>query len=149
MSTPAVTEDTVDAPRAAPRLWSPDLPSPPDPAAPIQPAPRRRKASAKAPAPSAPTPPGPPAAVSRYSPTIKELPEGERPRERLYASGPQALSTAELLAILIRVGNQERSAVSLGEHLLAHFGNMNCKVSAPMASAIPAPSRKNTSAPSF
>jgi len=39
--------------------------------------------------------------------------------------GPQALTTAELLAILIRVGNQERSAISLGEHLLAEFGSIN------------------------
>ena len=60
----------------------------------------------------------------RYSPTIKELPSDERPRERLYAYGPQALTTAELIAILIRVGNAERSAVSLGEHLLASFGNI-------------------------
>ncbi len=60
----------------------------------------------------------------RYSPTIKDLPSGERPRERLLAYGAQALSTAELIALLIRVGNHERSAVSLGEHLLAHFGNI-------------------------
>lgn len=60
----------------------------------------------------------------RYSPTIKDLPVGERPRERLLAYGAQALSTAELIALLIRVGNHERSAVSLGEHLLAHFGSI-------------------------
>ena len=60
----------------------------------------------------------------RYSPTIKELPADERPRERLAAYGASALTTAELLAILIRVGNAQRSAVSLGEHLLAHFGNI-------------------------
>ena len=64
-------------------------------------------------------------AASRYSPTIKELPHVDRPRERLTLHGPQALTTAELLAILIRVGNQERSAVSLGEHLLAEFGSIS------------------------
>ena len=62
---------------------------------------------------------------TRYSPTIKELPLTDRPRERLAIHGPQALTSAELLAILIRVGNQERSAVSLGEELLAQFGSVN------------------------
>ena len=36
--------------------------------------------------------------------TIKDWPEGERPRERLRRLGPQALATSELLAILLRVG---------------------------------------------
>ena len=62
--------------------------------------------------------------ATRYSPTIKDMPADERPRERLYAYGPQALTTAELIGILIRVGTHERSAVSLGEHLLAYFGNI-------------------------
>ena len=68
----------------------------------------------------------------RYSPTIKELPADERPRERLAAYGATALTTAELLAILIRVGNAQRSAVSLGEHLLAHFGNVKEVACAPV-----------------
>ena len=68
----------------------------------------------------------------RYSPTIKELPLDERPRERLAANGATALTTAELLAILIRVGNAQRSAVSLGEHLLAHFGNIKEIACAPV-----------------
>ncbi|MDQ2798797.1 MAG: DNA repair protein RadC [Armatimonadota bacterium] len=55
---------------------------------------------------------------------MKELPAEERPRERLHAYGAQALTTAELIAILIRTGNQERSAVSLGEFLLAEFGSI-------------------------
>jgi DNA repair protein RadC len=82
-----------------------------------------------------PTPEGVPAPETvrpRYSPTIKQLPPDERPRERLAAYGPQALTTAELLAILIRVGNAQRSAVSLGEHLLAHFGNVREVACAPV-----------------
>ncbi|MDQ2688001.1 MAG: DNA repair protein RadC [Armatimonadota bacterium] len=55
---------------------------------------------------------------------MKELPADQRPRERLYAAGAHALTTAELIAIIIRVGTHERSAVSLGELLLAHFGNI-------------------------
>ena len=42
-----------------------------------------------------------------------ELPEEERPRERLMARGPEALSTAELLAILLGTGRPGKSAVEL------------------------------------
>jgi len=52
--------------------------------------------------------------------TIKELPEGERPRERLWRHGPGALSTAELVAILLGTGNAatSQSALSLAQGLL-------------------------------
>lgn len=61
---------------------------------------------------------------TRYSPTIKEMPRDERPRERLYKYGEQVLSTAELVAIIIQSGTAERSSLSLAEHLLAHFGSI-------------------------
>ena len=41
-------------------------------------------------------------------PTIRELPNGQRPRERLRELGPQALNQAELLAILLRTGCKGR-----------------------------------------
>lgn len=50
--------------------------------------------------------------------TVKELPESERPREKLLDKGAQALSDAELLAILFRTGSREESAVRLAERLL-------------------------------
>lgn len=50
---------------------------------------------------------------------IKELPEEERPRERLMRLGPGALSNPELLAILIGSGTNDQSAVSLAKQLLA------------------------------
>ncbi|MDF2502215.1 MAG: repair protein RadC [Anaerosporomusa subterranea] len=50
--------------------------------------------------------------------TIKELPEQDRPRERLLKHGAQTLSTADLVAILLRVGSREESAVRLAERLL-------------------------------
>lgn len=50
--------------------------------------------------------------------TIKELPEEERPRERLVRYGPSALSNAELLAILLRVGTRNESALSLAYKIL-------------------------------
>jgi DNA repair protein RadC len=47
------------------------------------------------------------------------MPSEERPRERLIRYGPQALSTAELLAIVLRTGTKERSAIGLAEYLLS------------------------------
>jgi DNA repair protein RadC len=51
---------------------------------------------------------------------ITDWPENERPRERLLALGPQALSDAELLAIFLRVGVKGKSAVDLARDLLAY-----------------------------
>lgn len=52
---------------------------------------------------------------------ITDWPENERPRERLLALGPQALSDAELLAIFLRVGVKGKTAVDLARELLGHF----------------------------
>jgi DNA repair protein RadC len=52
---------------------------------------------------------------------ITDWPEGERPRERLLAHGPEALSDAELLAIYLRVGLRGKSAVDLARDLLQRF----------------------------
>ena len=53
---------------------------------------------------------------------IKELSEGERPRERMMENGPEVLSTGELLAILLRSGTKGESAVDLAQRLLAFAG---------------------------
>ena len=50
---------------------------------------------------------------------IKELPEPERPRERLIRNGAGALSNSELLAILLGSGDRNASAVMLAERLLS------------------------------
>lgn len=60
-------------------------------------------------------------ANERYTLSIKELPEDERPRERLIKYGAEVLSNAELLAIILRVGTHEYSAVGLAEHMLGQF----------------------------
>ncbi len=52
---------------------------------------------------------------------ITDWPEGERPRERLLAHGPEALSDAELLAIYLRVGVRGKSAVDLARELIQRF----------------------------
>lgn len=56
--------------------------------------------------------------------TIKEWPEGERPREKLLERGADALSDAELLAIFLRTGVQGKTAVDLARDLLARFDGL-------------------------
>lgn len=56
--------------------------------------------------------------------SIRNWPEGERPREKLLAMGSSGLSDAELLAIFLRVGVKGRSAVDLARDLLASFGGL-------------------------
>lgn len=56
---------------------------------------------------------------------IRTWPEGERPRERLLARGPEALSDADLLAVLLRTGDGHHglSAVDIARELWGHFGS--------------------------
>ncbi|GAB4523475.1 MAG: DNA repair protein RadC [Anaerolineales bacterium] len=55
---------------------------------------------------------------------ITDLQESERPRERLVAQGAQALSDAELLAVLLRTGVPGENAVQVGQRLLHDFGGL-------------------------
>jgi len=52
---------------------------------------------------------------------ITDFDESERPRERLAALGAQALTNAELLAILLRVGVKGLNAIQVGQQLLNEF----------------------------
>ena len=49
---------------------------------------------------------------------LKDQAPSERPRERLVARGPEALSEAELIAILLRTGLKGENVVQLGQKLL-------------------------------
>jgi DNA repair protein RadC len=55
---------------------------------------------------------------------IKEMPSSERPRERFLALGPEALSNAELVAILLRTGLKGMNAVQIGAQLLGKYGSL-------------------------
>jgi DNA repair protein RadC len=55
---------------------------------------------------------------------ISDLHESDRPRERLEQLGPQALTNAELIAILLRIGVKGESAVDVGQRLLQEFGGL-------------------------
>lgn len=59
-----------------------------------------------------------------YSTAVREMPEEDRPRERLARLGPVVLRDAELLAILLRTGTRSMGAVALAESVLAHFGSL-------------------------
>lgn len=56
---------------------------------------------------------------------ITDFAESERPRERLSRLGARALSNAELIAILLRVGVRGENAVQVGQRLLDKFGGVN------------------------
>jgi DNA repair protein RadC len=63
-----------------------------------------------------------PASMVKEAPAhlpIRAWPEGERPQERLLARGAQALSDAELLALLLRTGGRGQSAVELARQVQA------------------------------
>ncbi len=70
---------------------------------------------------------------------ITDWPEEERPREKLLARGPQALSDAELLALFLRVGMRGQSAVDLARHLISRFGSLTrlCNAAAEEFVAVP------------
>ncbi len=61
---------------------------------------------------------------------ITDWPLAERPREKLLARGPQALSDAELLAIFLRTGTRGHSALDLARHLLIRFGGLRALLGA-------------------
>jgi len=56
--------------------------------------------------------------------TVKEMPPEERPRERMARAGAQALSSTELLAIILRVGVGGENVLSMAQRILANFGGL-------------------------
>jgi len=56
---------------------------------------------------------------------IKDWPEGDRPREMLLDKGPEALSDAALLAILLRTGRQGQNAIALAREMIVKFGGLH------------------------
>ena len=56
---------------------------------------------------------------------IKNWPKSERPRELLLEKGPEYVSDAGLIAIILRTGTRGKDAVSLGRELLDRFSGLN------------------------
>jgi DNA repair protein RadC len=63
---------------------------------------------------------------------LKDQPASERPRERLVAHGADALSHAELVAILLRTGLKGTNAVEVGKQLIQKFGSLRALAQAPL-----------------
>jgi len=57
--------------------------------------------------------------------TLKELPLEVRPRERLLAQGANSLATTELLAIILRTGTSNATALQVADNLLKQFGSLH------------------------
>src|SRR6185437_4741556 len=72
-------------------------------------------------------------AAAEGTPTLKDLDPSERPRERLLDRGPEALSSAELLAIILRTGVAGLMVTDLARGLLVEYGGIGglARVSAP------------------
>ena len=51
---------------------------------------------------------------------IKNMPESERPQEKLLYRGASGLSNSELLALIIRTGTDKRSAIGLAEDVISY-----------------------------
>jgi DNA repair protein RadC len=63
--------------------------------------------------------------LERHRYTIKQLPPELRPRERLLAAGPSALSDGELLGLLFGIGNREKTAVELAGEVISEAGGLH------------------------
>src|SRR3990170_9077343 len=66
---------------------------------------------------------------------IKHWPENERPREKLLKNGPEFLSDAELLALIIRTGDPTtgQSAVDIGRRMIQDFSSLRNLANATVA----------------
>src|ERR1041385_8397726 len=56
---------------------------------------------------------------------LKDQPASERPRERLRALGPGALSPAELIAILLRTGLKGTNVADIGKQVVGKYGSLH------------------------
>jgi DNA repair protein RadC len=55
---------------------------------------------------------------------VKDLPLEDRPREKMLLRGPQSLSDAELLAVLLRTGTKGKSVITISQELIAENENL-------------------------
>jgi DNA repair protein RadC len=60
--------------------------------------------------------------MSHYN--IQQLPQGERPRERLLQYGPEAITSAELIALILGSGSKGSSVLQIAQEILVRFGSL-------------------------
>ncbi|HEX2792644.1 MAG TPA: DNA repair protein RadC [Candidatus Paceibacterota bacterium] len=61
----------------------------------------------------------------RYTLTIHDLPNDDRPRERLLAEGASALSSQELIAVLLSTGTTKENVLSMAHRIIREYGEKN------------------------
>lgn len=59
-----------------------------------------------------------------YHATVHDIPANERPRERLQKNGADMLTTAELLAIILRTGTQRENVIEVANKLITKYGGL-------------------------
>jgi DNA repair protein RadC len=58
----------------------------------------------------------------QYTLRVADMPDDEKPREKLIASGPRNLSVAELLAIVLNTGTKKEEIMTMATRLLREYG---------------------------
>ena len=58
----------------------------------------------------------------QYVMRLRDMPSAERPREKLIESGPESLSVAELLAVILNVGTKKEEELMMSERILKEYG---------------------------
>lgn len=61
----------------------------------------------------------------RYILTIRDIPDKDRPREKLLARGPGALTPQELLAIVLEKGTRKEGVLEMTERIVREYGERN------------------------
>jgi len=62
--------------------------------------------------------------MEKYVKKIKEMPEEERPREKLLKYGPESLRTYELLSIIIGKGTKKENVIDISKKIIDSYGNL-------------------------
>lgn len=66
--------------------------------------------------------------------SIKNWPETDKPKEKLFKLGANKLSDAELIAVILNTGTKEKNVLTIARELLSHFGNIRQIINSPFAS---------------
>lgn len=59
--------------------------------------------------------------AGHFAVRISDIPKSQRPYERCMSFGPESLTDAELLGVVIRTGSRDLNSVALAEQILGHF----------------------------
>jgi DNA repair protein RadC len=60
--------------------------------------------------------------AKEYILKIKDMPEADKPREKMLASGPEALSVSELIAVILNTGTKKEDVMSMASRILKDYG---------------------------